>query len=192
MKISVDFDRDLHPVSQLILALLYQGEYELIKKHFSVIAPMHLQSLYEKRYILSEGPYDLKSLGDIAVSTTKSRALFGELSTSASWIDEYRELFKGKKIGSMGSRSACIVKMDRFLSQYPYTKAVVISATERYINSQREQGYKFLQRADYFIFKNEDMDGSKILGSRLATFCEEIEMLNAGQINLPTWHKKAI
>jgi hypothetical protein len=192
MKISVDFTQDMHPVSQLILSLLYQGEFDLIKKNFSVVAPTYLQALFDTKYILSSGPYSLSNLSDIAVSTSKAKVLFGELSSSSNWIDTYRDLFKGKKIGAMGHRAACILKMDKFLKQYPYSRTVILAATERYINSQRQGGYAYLQQADYFIFKNEDFVGSRISNSRLATFCEEVALLDSNVLQKTGWEKKAI
>lgn len=86
------------------------------------------------------------------------------------WIDEYRILFKGKKVGAMGDRKACVEKMRVFLSQNDYSKDEILSATERYIKSLDNRAY--LQQADYFINKRMG-DGTET--SRLRNFCEEIQ-----------------
>lgn len=88
------------------------------------------------------------------------------------WIDRYREVFKNKKIGSMGSKRACVEKMEKFIAEYPeYSDPeLIISAANRYVNSQKSNNYLYLQRADYVISKR-DLDSTN---SRLAAFCEEI------------------
>jgi hypothetical protein len=81
-------------------------------------------------------------------------------------VEEYRKLFDGLKLGSMGSKSSCINKMKKFLKLNPrVTKEEIIKATTAYINSLGGN-YQYLQQADYFINKNE--------GSRLETWIEEI------------------
>lgn len=96
------------------------------------------------------------------------------------WIDEYRGVFKGKRIGSMGDRESCIDKMHKFLTKYPdYTKEQIIKATELYVATQGPH-YTYLQQADYFIFKKEE--GTKVIKSRLAGHLEETA---SGEIVMP-------
>lgn len=91
------------------------------------------------------------------------------------WIDDFRGLFRGKKIGSMGDKKSCIKKMDKFLNENPeVTKEQIMTSTERYINSERKNNYMYLQRADYFISKQ---DNNKNETSRLAIMVEEVEGL---------------
>ncbi len=54
------------------------------------------------------------------------------------WIDEYRGIFKGKRVGSMGDRDACIAKMTKFLSIYndKFTKSDILEAAKLYVQSQ--------------------------------------------------------
>lgn len=192
MKIIVDFKRDLHPVSQLILSLLYKKEYDLIKRYFSVVYPIHLQSLHVAGYLLSSGPYDLQKIEDLALSIPKTRKLLGEADTSEAWIDEYRLKFQGKKVGVMGSRSACVDKMNRFLEDYSFSRQTILLATDRYIGSCKQGGYSYLQRADYFIYKDETVNNSRVTTSNLATLCEEIELLGEDAIKDQGWHRTAI
>ena len=88
------------------------------------------------------------------------------------WIDRYREVFKNKKAGAMGSKNACIEKMKKFIQEYPEFSdpELIISAASRYVNTQRVNNYMYLQRADYIISKKD----SDSVTSRLAAFCEEI------------------
>jgi hypothetical protein len=91
------------------------------------------------------------------------------------WIDEYRNLFKGLKAGVMGDKNACITKMVRFYQEYPdfKDKNIILSATKKYIQNEAHQNYKYLQRADYFIFKLNGKEET----SRLSSFCDEVEEL---------------
>ena len=93
-------------------------------------------------------------------------------------VDKFRSKFKGKKVKSMGDKKACRVKMQKFLLEYPEynNEELILSATERYINSQKPNGYAFLRQADYFIYKR--VDGTKDSEtSDLAAMCEEVENL---------------
>lgn len=84
------------------------------------------------------------------------------------FITEFRLLWKGLKPGSMGSEAACKNKMTRWMIENPsYTKENILNAAKTYINSL--DNYKFLQQADYFIYK-KDVHGES---SRLSAFIDE-------------------
>ena len=52
------------------------------------------------------------------------------------FIEEYRNLWKGLKVGSMGSPMACKEKMLRWMGENPnYTKEDILKAAKIYINS---------------------------------------------------------
>jgi len=89
------------------------------------------------------------------------------------WIEEYRDLFKGLKPGVMGDKNACLNKMVRFFKEYPEyaNKDIILKATQNYIQVEAHQNYKFLQKADYFIFKLVGKEET----SRLASFCGEVD-----------------
>jgi hypothetical protein len=113
--------------------------------------------------------YELRATG---------RKLFDELDEfmnkasieeSKDWIQDFRLLFKGKKMGSMGDVNECRKKLTEFLAKYPeYNQEIIIKATKKYIDTEAREHYKFLQQADYFILKNGK--------SRLLAFCEEVNM----------------
>jgi hypothetical protein len=93
----------------------------------------------------------------------------------AEWIDGYRALFKGKKPGAMGSKEACIKKMEELFIRRPdLTKEKVMAATQNYINAESLNRWKYMMQADYFISKNQGhtKDG-KI--SKLEAFCDDLE-----------------
>ena len=89
------------------------------------------------------------------------------------FIEEYRNLWKGLKVGSMGSPMACKEKMLRWMGENPnYTKEDILKAARIYINSLNN--YQYLQAAHYFIYKKDGKEED----SRLSAFIEEKEVDN--------------
>ena len=89
------------------------------------------------------------------------------------FIEEYRKLWKGLKVGSLGSYKTCYDKMKRWMSENPnYSKEDILKAARIYIKSL--DNYQYLQQADYFIFKKDGKDEN----SRLSAFIEEKEVNN--------------
>ena len=89
------------------------------------------------------------------------------------FIEEYRSLWKGLKLGSMGSPGACKEKMLRWMGENPnYTKEDILKAAKIYINSLNN--YQYLQAAHYFIYKKDGKEED----SRLSAFVEEKEVDN--------------
>jgi hypothetical protein len=99
------------------------------------------------------------------------------------WLEDYRNLFKGLKPGSKGDKGACLNKMVRFFQEYPEfaDKDIIMKAASKYIQNEAHQNYRFLQRADYFIFKLNGKEET----SRLASFCDELdEVENEGMTKM--------
>ncbi len=89
------------------------------------------------------------------------------------FVEDYRKLWKGLKVGSMGSHNACAEKLSRWLRENTqYTKEDILKAARIYINSL--DNYQYLQQADYFIYK-KDVFGES---SRLSAFIDETEVNN--------------
>ena len=89
------------------------------------------------------------------------------------FIEEYRNLWKGLKVGSLGSYKTCYDKMKRWMSENPnYSKEDILKAARIYIKSL--DNYQYLQQADYFIFKKDGKDEN----SRLSAFIDEQESNN--------------
>ena len=86
-----------------------------------------------------------------------------------SFIEEFRDKWKGLKPGSMGSLSTCKEKMRRWMQENPtYSPQQILKAADIYINSLNSLTY--LQQADYFIYKKDGKEES----SRLSAFIDEI------------------
>lgn len=91
------------------------------------------------------------------------------------WIDEYRKKFSFIT-GKMGTRKACIDKMNRFFKENPtFTKQDVLKATDKYTNYIQNSN-SFMQQADYFIYKEIIDGGVKTLRSTLQSMIEEIKI----------------
>ena len=89
------------------------------------------------------------------------------------FIEEYRNLWKGLKVGSMGSPMACKEKMLRWMGENPnYSKEDILKAAKIYINSLNN--YQYLQAAHYFIYKKDGKEED----SKLSAFIEEKEVDN--------------
>lgn len=85
------------------------------------------------------------------------------------YIVEYRNKWRGLKPGSMGSLKSCKDKMFRWMKENPeYTMQDILRAADIYLNGLNN--YTYLQRADYFIFKQEN---NREESSRLSAFVDE-------------------
>lgn len=164
-------------VEQLILLDLLNGnteEFEFYINTFPEDKKKYIQNLLRRGFIKEEdGEVVLEDKGLEVVNNIKhfNDDLCDDLFKTSEneipeLVDEYRKLFEGLRLGSMGSKSSCINKMKKFFKNNPkVTKEEVIKATKTYIDSFNGN-YTYLQQADYFINKNE--------GSRLETWIEEI------------------
>ena len=170
MKYPVEFRHPLgiSPDEQIFLSLLKDKKVEIAQSALdNAELKVDLDFLKEKGFILNNPPF----VKDIILSKKNP----DNVNDVEEWIEDYRLLFKSKKMGAMGSKSACIFKMKKFLVEYPEYANVqlIMDAARRYINSEKKNGYMYLQRADYIISK-KDHDS---VNSRLAIFCEEVNSL---------------
>lgn len=84
-------------------------------------------------------------------------------------IVEYRNIWRGLAPGAMGDPKACRDKLIRWMKENPeYGFEDILKAAEAYIDSL--ESYRYLQRADYFIYKQER---NKTEVSRLSSFIGE-------------------
>jgi hypothetical protein len=148
---------------------IHKGEFESLKeKMFVKENDANHVILREKAKILFELiTIDQSSFKAKKVVKKSSRLLNEELD---GFITEFRALWRGKKLGSMGSQQGCKDKMYRWMQENPgKTKGEILRATKLYLESVDNNHY--LQRADYFIFKRE-VNGEE--ASRLSAFIEEV------------------
>lgn len=79
--------------------------------------------------------------------------------------------WKGLKAGSMGSPEAIIEKLNKWMVSNPdYTPDQILKAADLYL-SKEGSNIKYLQRADYFVYKQEN----GITNSRLSAYIDEID-----------------
>ena len=94
-------------------------------------------------------------------------------------VDEFRNKWQGLKPGSMGSKKACKEKLNRWMKENPeYSYEDILKAADLYLATEGAN-IRFLQRADYFIFKQ---DTYKDEMSRLSAFIDEL-----GNNNVQDW-----
>lgn len=148
-------------------------------------SPIHLKKLEEKQFIKvintekvilrEKGKLFIELISIEKLSSVKSKKEIKKserllLSEVNSFIDDFRNKWKGLKPGSMGSLSACRLKMLRWMKENPdYNPEQILKAADIYIESLNN--YNYLQQADYFIYKKE---GNKEEHSRLSAFIDEI------------------
>ena len=157
------------------IALLAEAfEYNNTDKKLAILPVYTLQ---QKEFIIITDP--MKATGfevrQKFIDIIQDVDITNKVEDVDNWIDTFRSLFKAtKKVGAMGDRNACSDKMKRFLKKNPkYTKDQILIAAIKYINSEANNAsYRYLQQADYFIYKQEN--SSKIERSRLLTFLEEM------------------
>jgi hypothetical protein len=88
-------------------------------------------------------------------------------------VDEFRNKWAGLKAGSMGDREACITKLSRWMETNPkYSFEQILRAAQLYLDTEG-RNLTYLQRADYFIYKQEN---NKEESSRLSTFIDEVDI----------------
>lgn len=117
----------------------------------------------------------IKIQGNDIILRPKLKEIF-QLENVEDWVDDYRKIFIGSRNSkSMGDRSVVIQKLKRFLIENPkYNKSHIMSAAERYINTCRAEGV-LNRQADFFIYKQEMVDGKMVRKSDLLSTLEDIE-----------------
>ena len=85
-------------------------------------------------------------------------------------IKEFRELWRGLKPGSMGSLQSCKDKMKRWIKANPeYSFDEIMKAAKLYLDTEG-RNTRFLQRADYFIYKQSNNREEE---SRLSAYIDD-------------------
>lgn len=144
--------------------------------------PLDLEYLQVSKYIkitdYQEFTFELRQKGN-DLNIDEIIYLKDEMNNSkddglAFLVTEFRKLFKATGMsGKTADIKTTTKKMQWFLKEYPeYDKELILKATQKYIDQEAHSGFKYLQRCDYFISKE---DTSKLKTSRLASYCEEID-----------------
>lgn len=167
----------LTPDQFLILLLLHKKEHKLVERLVLRMFGYSDQYIGEIYYLLEEDGW-IKINGKKLPNDIELRQKFLELLNDKvdmsidGWIDEYRELFKGKKPGCIGDRSMCIKHMTWLLTTYPeYSKEDVMKAASYYVGTCAKDGYKYLVRSNYFLSKEGKNPGE--INHLVLTYLEE-------------------
>lgn len=112
---------------------------------------------------------------DIKLQSFADKYLVNKKDNFEDFIKEYRNIWKGLKIGSQGNAKSCSEKMQRWMKENPnYSQDDIIRAANTYINSLDD--FKYLQKADYFIYKKDKFGET----SRLSDYIDEDEVKESG------------
>lgn len=103
-----------------------------------------------------------------------SRAKLKELDE---FVDVFRNKWQGLKPGAMGGKNACKVKLRKWMLENPeYSFEEILAAADLYLTTEGRDT-KFLQRADYFIYKN---DINRNEASRLSAYIDDVVIGETG------------
>jgi len=163
----VELNSDISPNGQILIQLIKAERWIDVRKFFRDFDKERVTvKELQKKELLLNNPKDVK---DFIVASEEDNIFNVD-----KWIQEYRDVWKGKRVGSMGAIEGCKEKMKEFLVKYPQyaNKDLIIKAAKYYVNSVDDP--RFLQQADYFIKKIEPSGTSE----RLATMCEEVSTKN--------------
>lgn len=94
------------------------------------------------------------------------------LSDVSSYIDQYRTLFKGYRVGNMGNKKICIDYMIRFMLQYKVSFEEILYAAQYYIQNTEA---KYVTNAENFLYRITD----KGEVSKLADIIEELRLIQS-------------
>ena len=160
------FEKNIHiPYDEIDKNKLQKEQYiKLIDNESIIILRAKSIELIESLYVNTEVSFSKK-----LTKVNKSiRHINKEVSSR---VNEYREKWKGLRPGSMGGVKSCKQKLTRWMKENPeYSFDDILKAADIYLSTEGVN-IKYLQRADYFVFKQES---NKEESSRLSAFIDEI------------------
>lgn len=95
-----------------------------------------------------------------------------QLGDIETYIDQYRTLFKGYRVGNMGNKKTCIDSMIRFMLQYKVSFNEILFATQYYIQNTE---MKYITNAENFLYRITDKGEI----SKLADVIEELRLMQS-------------
>lgn len=178
MKLLVEISLTQSPNLQALIYLLETGQFELADKFEARYSPFKdqpnksLKQELQELGILLNNPENYSEAILSTINLEKHKTIFAFDET---FITEYRNKFRNKKSGAIGSKQSVILKFEAFFKEYPQyaNKELILNATDKYINTHRKNGFVYLMQADFFIYKQRGDKGGA--ASTLATYCEELE-----------------
>ena len=185
---SIVFDfKVIHKLDLTFIDYLYLVYKYIYNREFKGVKP-DLDKLLEKKYIkvdtetgevsLRESANELiefltiKSFNEFKSNKIIKKSKKQVTAEVTERISEYRSKWKGLKAGAMGGRKDCIQKLTRWMLENPeYSFDQILNAADLYLSTEG-MNTRYLQRADYFIFKQDVHKGE---ASRLSAFIDELE-----------------
>lgn len=155
----------LTPDQFIICLLIHKKEFKAVER--LVVRLFGISDTYvgEIYWMLQEGGW-IKINGPKAPQDCEVRQKFLELlndSTDmniASWVEEYRELFRGKRPGATGDKELCIKHLTKILTEHSdVTKEDILKATKYYVSTCAKDHYKYLMQSNYFLSKTDTSAG---------------------------------
>lgn len=132
---------------------------------FPIGSPSHTQFSKEKMKFFEEAGY-VKLLDDIDPfdfePLAKTINIFKDVKSDnvEHWIEQWRELFPAGSNSNgfryRGDKQGCLNKMKIFVKNNPkVTKETIFTATKKYVEKFKGNGYMFMKQAHYFIGKDK-------------------------------------
>lgn len=119
----------------------------------------------------------LDSLADKGLKDLKEAVkLISDHQEIDEFVQKYRTLFPRTTLPSgrsaRSTESEVKTKMLWFLANHSYSQEQILEVTERYVEEKMMDGFKYMQTASFFIYKD---DVNKVRSSNLAERCEMLE-----------------
>lgn len=189
---------------EIVIDLEALAEVNLTPTWYSYLLSIHTKSEYPcankatqlkyAEHLQKEGW--CKIIGDEVVLRQKTIDFINDIDTSPSnvisWIEEWRDLWpKGIKSGNRpvrGDKQGIAKKMRLFCKEHPkIIKKDIFDATKIYIFEARQNNYRFMTCADYFIKK----DGVSLLAAKVEEIEGKTNILDKiGDANSSSFHKE--
>lgn len=169
LKVQFYLDKELlnYSISKNDIEFLVNNRYLIISKE---------ENSSQKYYLREKGKVVLEKIVNIQTKDVGTKLIIKDISQKDiiedfnNLVNDYRYKFKNLRVGSMGNPDAVKTKLKRWMKTNPeVTRSEILKATTAYIESLNGD-YRFLQRADYFIYK-QNLRKEEV--SRLSLFIEE-------------------
>lgn len=160
------FDKEISiPYGEIDKSKLEKEQYiKIIDNENIIVLRQKSIELIENLYVNTEVSFGKK----IKKINKSLRHISNEVNSR---VKEYRNKWKGLRPGSMGALKSCKEKLGRWMKENPeYTFDDILKAADVYLSTEGAN-IRYLQRADYFIFKKDGKEES----SRLSAFIDEID-----------------
>ena len=135
----------------------------------------YVDRLIQKELLINNKPNE--SFNFYNFDLRKKKKVKEKFSTELTKLaEDYYEIWPRGIVSGNGpvrnSPQACKEKLKAFLKEYSYSSEIILQATKNYVNRMKQEGFKYMKHAPYFISK----DGISMLAA-------ECELVVSGKIN---------